>query len=95
MLGVTPEGKLLGQQVSDKTQQDIANILRKFEPPAAIAIAHVALPDTDRAVIVLTAASSEEALPFVYDGRPYQRIGSNHVRHAPGALSTTSAPAPA
>ncbi|MBI4641003.1 MAG: ATP-binding protein, partial [Candidatus Tectomicrobia bacterium] len=36
IIGIAPDGKIVGQQVSDKTQQDIANILdqRQLRAPA-------------------------------------------------------------
>ena len=41
ILGITPGGKVVGQHVSDKTQQELANTLRKFEPPALIEIERI------------------------------------------------------
>ncbi|MFQ6090171.1 MAG: ATP-binding protein [Candidatus Bipolaricaulia bacterium] len=76
IIGVTPGGKIIGQQISDKTQQDIANMLQKFEPPAPVEIKRLTLPKTDRELIVLQATPSGEARPFTFDGRPYQRIGT-------------------
>jgi ATP-dependent DNA helicase RecG len=76
ILGVTPEWKIIGQQVSDKTQQDLANTLRKFEPPAPIETERLAIPGSQQELIVLEAVPSGDALPFAYDGRPYQRIGT-------------------
>jgi ATP-dependent DNA helicase RecG len=76
VLGVTPQGKLVGQQVADKTQQELAQTLRKFEPPAPVTIKRIPIPHTQREVVVLAAIPSGETLPFVYDGRPYQRIGT-------------------
>jgi ATP-dependent DNA helicase RecG len=73
ILGVTPEGKVVGQQVSDKTQQDIAGILQRFEPPAPIGVLRVSLPGTDRELLALTATPTRETLPFTFDGRPYRR----------------------
>lgn len=71
-----PGGKISGQQVSVKTQQDIANILQKFEPSAPVGIKRIDLPSLDRELIVLQAAPLGEALPFTFDGRPYQRVGT-------------------
>jgi ATP-dependent DNA helicase RecG len=76
IIGVTPEGKIVGQQISDKTQQDIANILQKFEPPAPVEITRVSIPNSNLELIVLHAALSGESLPFTFDGRAYQRIGT-------------------
>lgn len=76
VIGVRPDGKLVGQQVSDKTHQDIATMFRRLEPPASVEIEPIALPETDRQAIVLRAVPAGEAVPFTYDGRPYRRIGT-------------------
>lgn len=76
VIGVRPDGKLVGQQVSDKTHQDIATMCRRLEPPASVEIEPIALPETDRQAIVLRAVPAGEAVPFTYDGRPYRRIGT-------------------
>jgi ATP-dependent DNA helicase RecG len=75
-IGVNAGGRIIGQLVADRTQQDIANTLRKIEPPAPIDIDLIELPNTNRHVIVLRAAEASETLPFTFDGRPYQRIGT-------------------
>jgi len=36
LIGVTPEGRILGQTVSDKTIREVVEIFPKFEPPASI-----------------------------------------------------------
>lgn len=76
VFGVTPQGKIIGQQISDKTQQDVAGALRNFEPPAPIEIEHVDLPGSDSKVLVLRAVPRRESLPFTFSGRPYQRVGT-------------------
>ena len=53
-LGIAPSGKLIGQQVSDRTQQEIANAIRKLEPPLPVDTAYVEVPGTDRYVIGVT-----------------------------------------
>ncbi|MCK4546145.1 MAG: putative DNA binding domain-containing protein [Candidatus Eisenbacteria sp.] len=76
LIGVSEKGAILGQQVSDSTQIDIAATLKKFEPPASVEIQRVPLTgEGDREVIVL-AAATPGSLPFTFDGRPYQRIGT-------------------
>jgi len=76
IVGVTPDEKIVGQQVSDKTQQDIAAVLRRFEPPAPIEITYVPLPNSERKLIVFEAKFDQSAYPFSFDGRAYQRLGS-------------------
>lgn len=74
-IGVTPEGRVVGQQIADSTLQDIATVLDRFEPAAPISQEIVPVGD-DRSVIVLAAPSLPDVGPFVYDGRPYQRLGN-------------------
>ena len=76
MIGITPEGRIVGQQVTDKTQQDIANVLRGFEPATQILVSQVALPDSDRVVLILEACPVPEARPYCFEGRPYYRSGT-------------------
>jgi ATP-dependent DNA helicase RecG len=74
IIGVTPQGKIVGQQVSDTTGQDIAEMLKRFDPPAPVEIEHLPLPDPDKKLILLYASPQRESRPFTFDGRPYQRI---------------------
>ncbi len=75
IFGITPEeGKVVGQQVSDKTRKAIACELKKFEPPAPIEPEYIPLMDSDRELIVLRAAPARESRPFTFDGRAYHRV---------------------
>ena len=76
VIGVTPEKQIIGQTVSDSTLQDVAQCLRRFEPPAPVQIERIALPDSAHEVLVLRADASHESRPFTFDGRPYERSGS-------------------
>ncbi len=76
IFGITAGGRVVGQDVADHTLQEVAHTLRKFEPPATINIVRLPLPDGTKAVLVLQALPSVEAIPFVYDGRSFQRIGT-------------------
>jgi ATP-dependent DNA helicase RecG len=75
LIGVTSEGRIVGQKISDKTLRELADILQKFEPPPSIDRELVDV-ETDKDVLVLNAAANAEAMPYTFDGRPYQRIGS-------------------
>jgi ATP-dependent DNA helicase RecG len=70
MMGVSNEGKLLGQDVTDNTKQEIARELAKIEPHAAVVIEY--LPFEGRFIICLSVTSSTHK-PHVYDGRAFQR----------------------
>ena len=73
VFGVPPAGRIVGQQVTDSTLQDVAQEIRKLEPPAYIEQTLVPVAD-ERRVLILEANVAPSA-PYAYDGRPYKRIG--------------------
>lgn len=80
IVGVTPEGKIVGQEVTDKTRREIAAMLDRFEPPPLVEVGYVDLPGSERKLIVLEARLQGEARPFTFDGRPYQRVETTTSR---------------
>ncbi|OGG06011.1 MAG: hypothetical protein A3F83_12555 [Candidatus Glassbacteria bacterium RIFCSPLOWO2_12_FULL_58_11] len=75
LIGVKPDGLLIGQDVSDATQQKIAAALDRFEPPAPVRMDFVAIGQ-DRYVIVMYVDAGSESVPFTYEGRAYERVGA-------------------
>lgn len=75
IFGVAPDGQVVGQSVSDTTMQDVAQMIRRFEPSAPVDIERVQLGSGQEA-LVLRVSNSGETVPFTYDGRPYERIGT-------------------
>ncbi len=75
LIGVSSEGKVVGQTISDSTLREIAESIKKFEPPPIIEMSRVEIPDK-KVVIVLTACPTHSDVPYVFQGRPFQRIGS-------------------
>jgi ATP-dependent DNA helicase RecG len=75
LIGVAPDGKAVGQQVSDATLREIAAMLGRFEPPARIEMDRVDVGD-GRTVIVLDAPSAREHAPFTFEGKAFRRVGS-------------------
>jgi ATP-dependent DNA helicase RecG len=75
LVGVTPDGKLVGQEVADMTLRDIAAMFGRFEPPARVELGRVDVGG-DRQVIVFDVPPARQYAPFVFDGRPYKRVGS-------------------
>lgn len=73
VIGVGADGKIVGQDVADSTQQDIARMLDRFEPPAPVETSVLPLPRSGKSAVVLRAPRIADARPFTYDGRPYQR----------------------
>lgn len=75
LIGITPEGRIIGQEISDKTLREVAELLRNLEPPPAISQTRVSM-EGGKEVLVLKAIPNPELRPYVFDGRPYQRVNS-------------------
>jgi ATP-dependent DNA helicase RecG len=75
LIGVGPRGRLVGQDVADVTLRDIAAMLGRFEPPARVEVSRVDVGN-GRQVIVLDAARARRYAPFVFESKPYKRVGS-------------------
>ena len=74
-IGVLDDGHIIGQDIGELTERDVAQMLMRIEPAGSVRLDKIALPGTDRQVIVLEVDSPSETLPYVYSGRPYRRIG--------------------
>jgi len=72
LFGVSDRGEVRGQQVTAHTLEEVAQELRRIEPPAFPDIETVAVT-ADRSVIVLRVPGGGG--PYTYDGRPYLRHG--------------------
>lgn len=72
IFGVTPNSlKVVGQDCSDNTQQEIAKELRSIEPTAHVKVDIVNIGN-DKSVIILSVEEGKHK-PYVYDGRPFER----------------------
>lgn len=76
LFGVNDKGKIIGQEVSDKTRRDIAEAIRRIEPFAIVEVSYIEIPDTARGVIMLSAEEQRFMRPFSYKGRAYIRVES-------------------
>ena len=69
LFGVTDKGKIIGQEVSDKTKRDIAETIRRIEPFATIDISYTDIPGTNKSVIALSRRKEQRYMrPFTYKG---------------------------
>ena len=75
VFGVDDDGKIVGQQVADTTNRQIAECLRQFEPFPLVDVDYVSL-DEEKYLIVLSVANNREK-PYVYKGRAYVRVESS------------------
>lgn len=74
LFGVEDDGRIVGQQIADKTKRQIAECLRQFEPFPLVDVDYVAVEE-DRYVVVLSVANNREK-PYLYRGRAYVRLES-------------------
>jgi ATP-dependent DNA helicase RecG len=72
IFGVEDNGKIVGQQVSTKTMEELIHEFRRIEPPVFPNLEVIPLRG-DKAVIVVSISGGGG--PYIYDGRPYLRHG--------------------
>lgn len=80
VIGVTNEGKIVGQDVTDNTRQEIANHLAKLEPPAQAKIKIDYVPIEKNKKVIVIAISTGNHHPYTYDARPFLRSQSTTAR---------------
>jgi ATP-dependent DNA helicase RecG len=78
VFGVTASGKIVGQDITDATLQEVAREIKNLEPAATIAQTMASVAGSLR-VLVLEAATVAGG-PFVFDGRAYKRTGPTTSR---------------
>ena len=76
LVGVRPDGSVIGQTIADKTFQDLAQVLRRFDPPIPVETERIPAGTEGLEVLALSATPTTDSLPCTYDGRPYQRVGT-------------------
>ena len=78
VFGVAPDGKVVGQQVSDHTIEELAQDIGRIEPPVFPTIDRLSLDNGDLQVLVVS-ANAGPARPYTYKGQAYRRIGNTTV----------------
>lgn len=73
LFGITDNGKIIGQDISDKTRRDIADALLKFEPIPELSTSFVRTQQANRYAIAIEVKGQQYARPFMYKGRAYHR----------------------
>lgn len=76
IFGIKNSGKIIGQEIGDKTTRMIGEVLRRFEPSVEIRQKYIKLKDSEKQLIVFEAEGNNPDRPYSYDGRPYQRHDS-------------------
>lgn len=74
LFGVEPDGRVVGQQVSDHTIEEIAQELRDIDPPAFPTIDRA--PVGNKREVLVVRVSTGQNRPYSYRGQAYQRVGN-------------------
>ena len=74
LFGVTPEGRVAGQQVSERTIEKVSDDLARIEPPISPTIERVAVKDDLEIVVV--SVNRGAARPYRYRDKAYRRVGN-------------------
>lgn len=74
LFGVTPTGHVVGQDVGERTVEQLSAELRRIDPPAFPEIGRIRL-DGGREVIVVS-TSQGMARPYAYRGTAFRRVGN-------------------
>ena len=81
LFGVNASGTVLGQQVSDRTLEELAQEVREIEPPVFPVIERVPVEGGCEAVVVTVPEGPSG--PYSYKGRAYLRVGNTNQRMSP------------
>lgn len=67
---------ILGQDVADRTRQEIAWEMRKFAPAIDLAAQYIPVPGRDNKLVIAIyfPAPIYDRTPYTYDGRPYYKV---------------------
>ena len=76
VFGVTPFGKVVGQKVTDRTMEELAQEFQGFEPPLSVQLQRIPLSEGDgRGLEVLIVQVDRVAYaPVSFRGIPYERV---------------------
>lgn len=77
LFGVTPDGQVVGQQVGDRTIEDIGEELGRIDPPAFPTVERIPVADNREVIAIIV--NRGQARPFMYRGCAYRRVGNTTV----------------
>jgi len=74
LFGVTPEGGIVGQQVSERTLEEVSAEFQRIDPPAFPEIERVQISGDLEVIAVRVSRGSSP--PYQYRGASYRRVGN-------------------
>ena len=78
LFGVEANHRVVGQRVSDRTLEELAQEITQIDPPVFPTVERIAVGD-DREVIVVTVAQGPSR-PYSHRGTGYRRVGNVNAR---------------
>ncbi len=75
LFGVMPDGKVQGQQVVDKTLEQLTTELQQIDPPAFPSLERIPV-DAGREALVVTVSPGQRK-PYTYKHKAYRRVGNS------------------
>ena len=78
VFGATPEGAVVGQEVSDRTLERVSAEIQRIEPPAFPGLERHPVDETREVVLVRVVVGSMK--PYTYKGDAYRRVGNTSLR---------------
>lgn len=76
IFGVDPKGRVVGQNVTDKTVEDVSQELRQIDPPALPSIERIPAGKDTEAIVVTAEKGARR--PYTYRGKAYRRVGASN-----------------
>jgi ATP-dependent DNA helicase RecG len=74
IFGVEPDGRMIGQMVSDRTVEEVAQELGEIEPPVFPSLERVDFAEGRQLLVVTAQPGSGQ--PYSYRGQAYRRVGN-------------------
>ena len=74
LFGVAPDGKLVGQQVGDRTIEEVSDEIRQILPPVSPRVERV--PVAEEREVIAVAVPEADKPPYTYKRLPYRRVGN-------------------
>ena len=71
LIGVSNDGKIIGQDISDHTRQEIAKEINRIEPAAQVEVSDILI--SEKKYLIMMQVNSGHHAPYIYDGRAYRR----------------------
>ena len=76
IFGIETDGRVIGQQVSDRTLEEVAQEIRGIEPPVFPSIERIAVSEGREVIVVSVGIGHSQ--PYTHPGQGYRRVGATN-----------------